>query len=46
ERSTASLAAAVVAVMSGARIIRTHDVKPTVEALKVCYSIQSVTADT
>ncbi|MDH5436064.1 MAG: dihydropteroate synthase [Gammaproteobacteria bacterium] len=46
ERSAASLAAAVVAVMSGARIIRTHDVKPTVEALKVCYSIQSVTADT
>lgn len=46
ERSNASLAAAVIAVMSGVRIIRTHDVRPTVEALKVCYSIQNVTGDT
>lgn len=43
ERANASLAAAVVAVMNGAQIIRTHDVKSTAEALKVCYSIQSVT---
>lgn len=43
ERGHASLAAAVVAVMNGAQIIRTHDVKSTIEAIKVCYSIQSVT---
>jgi dihydropteroate synthase len=46
ERIHAGLAAAVVAVMNGASIIRTHDVKPTVEALKICHSIQSVTEDT
>jgi len=45
ERLHAGLAAATVAVMKGARIIRTHDIKPTVEALKLCYSIQSVTDD-
>lgn len=36
ERMAAGLAAAVVAVMKGAWIIRTHDVAPTVDALKVC----------
>lgn len=35
ERLYGSIAAAVVAVSKGARIIRTHDVKPTVQALTV-----------
>ncbi len=33
------LAAAVVAVVGGARLIRTHDVKPTVDTLKVAAAI-------
>lgn len=36
ERSAAGLAAAVIAVMKGAAIVRTHDVAETVDALKVC----------
>lgn len=36
ERVAAGLAAAVVAVMKGARIVRTHDVAETVDALQVC----------
>lgn len=39
ERLSGSLAAAVVAVMNGARIIRTHDVKATVDALRVTNAI-------
>ena len=39
DRSSGSLAAAVVAVTRGARIIRTHDVKQTVDALKVATAI-------
>jgi dihydropteroate synthase len=35
ERMHASVAAAVIAVMNGAQIVRCHDVGPTVEALKV-----------
>jgi dihydropteroate synthase len=35
ERAAGSLAAALYCVQRGARIVRTHDVKPTVEALKV-----------
>lgn len=35
ERLQGSVAAAVVAVMNGASIVRAHDVKPTVEALKI-----------
>ena len=35
ERLAGSLAAAVVAAINGARIIRAHDVRPTVEALAV-----------
>jgi len=38
-----SIAAAVMAVMAGASIIRVHDVKPTVEALKVATAIMQVT---
>ena len=36
ERVAAGVAAAVVAVMNGARIVRTHDVAETVDALQIC----------
>lgn len=39
ERLHGSIAAAVIAVMHGANIVRVHDVKPTVEALKVCRGV-------
>jgi len=39
QRLSGSLAAAAVAVMNGARIIRAHDVKATVDALKVTNAI-------
>ena len=39
ERLHASVAAAVIAVMNGARIIRCHDVAATSEALKVAHSV-------
>lgn len=39
DRLSGSLAAAVVAVMNGGRIIRAHDVKATVDALKVTDAI-------
>jgi dihydropteroate synthase len=35
QRVTASVAAALLAVERGARVLRVHDVRPTVEALKV-----------
>lgn len=41
ERLAASLAANVLAVLNGARIIRTHDVAATVEALQVVERVQS-----
>ncbi len=40
ERLYASLAAAVMAVERGASIIRVHDVKPTVDALKVVNAVK------
>ncbi len=40
-RVTGSVAAAVVAVMQGAAIIRAHDVRETVEALKVASAVLS-----
>lgn len=40
ERMTASIAAAIWAVQQGACIVRTHDVKETVEALKVLQAIK------
>ena len=43
ERLAGSLAAAVVAAWGGARIIRTHDVRETVQALRVCAAV--LTAD-
>jgi dihydropteroate synthase len=39
-RLAASLAAAVLAAELGARVVRVHDVRPTVEALKVWGAIQ------
>lgn len=42
ERVAAGLAAAVVAVMKGARIVRTHDVAETVDALQVCRQLQQL----
>lgn len=39
ERLSGSLAAAVMAVMNGARIIRAHDVKATVDALRVASAV-------
>jgi dihydropteroate synthase len=35
ERIHASIAASMVSVMKGANIVRVHDVKPTVDALKI-----------
>ncbi|CCD29483.1 Dihydropteroate synthase (DHPS) (Dihydropteroate pyrophosphorylase) [Candidatus Glomeribacter gigasporarum BEG34] len=40
ERLAASIAAAVCAAQRGARIIRVHDVGPTVDALKIGYEVQ------
>lgn len=39
ERLSASVAAAVIAVMQGARIIRAHDVKATVDAVKIAQAV-------
>jgi len=39
QRLNGSIAAAVIAVMNGARIIRAHDVKATVDALKVAQAV-------
>lgn len=41
DRMAASIAASVVAAMNGANIFRVHDVKATVDALKVVAAIQS-----
>jgi dihydropteroate synthase len=43
ERLIGSVAAAVVAVMEGAAIIRVHDVRETVDALKVVDAVRSAT---
>lgn len=40
DRLAGSLAAAVVATMKGASIIRTHDVAETVDAIKVCNALK------
>ena len=40
ERLYGSIAAHVIASTQGASIIRTHDVKPTVEALKIVTAVQ------
>ena len=43
ERVSGSLAAAVIAAWNGASIVRVHDVRQTVEALKVAMAIKSET---
>jgi dihydropteroate synthase len=43
ERLYGGLAAAVIAAWQGAKIIRTHDVKATVEALHICHSVLETT---
>jgi len=40
QRVTGSVSAAVIAAMKGAAIIRVHDVRPTVEALKIVSAIR------
>jgi len=42
ERLSGSLATAVIAALNGAKIIRVHDVRPTVDALTVTQNIKSV----
>ena len=39
ERMPASIAAAVIAQLNGARIIRVHDVKETVDALRITSAV-------
>ena len=39
ERAVAGVAAAVIGVMKGACIVRTHDVEATVDAMKVCRAL-------
>jgi dihydropteroate synthase len=39
DRLSGGLAAAAIGVMHGARIVRTHDVAETVDALKVCNEV-------
>ena len=41
ERIYASIAASVVAVMKGANIVRVHDVKPTIDALKIVQAVMN-----
>jgi len=41
ERLHASLAAAVLSWQKGAKVFRVHDVKPTLDALKVCMAVDS-----
>jgi dihydropteroate synthase len=45
ERLSASVAAALMAVERGARLVRVHDVKATVDALKVWQAVQAVTSE-
>jgi dihydropteroate synthase len=41
DRVAASVAAALMAVERGARVVRVHDVKATVDALRVWQAVQS-----
>ena len=45
ERMPASVAAAVIAVMKGAQIIRAHDVQATVDGLRVARAVKEASAD-
>ncbi len=42
DRVPGSIAAAVIGVMHGARLVRTHDVAETVDALKICNEVLKV----
>ncbi|MHC4698537.1 MAG: dihydropteroate synthase [Planctomycetota bacterium] len=42
-RESASLACAAIAVMAGASIIRAHDVRPTVQVIRLCTAIRGAT---
>ncbi len=42
-RQAGSLACAAIAVMAGASIIRTHDVGPTVEVIRLCTAVRDAT---
>ncbi|MEG0068136.1 MAG: hypothetical protein RR740_26465, partial [Pseudomonas sp.] len=44
ERVAASVAAHLIAVQRGARIVRVHDVAATVDALKVWQAVEAVPA--
>ena len=39
QRQAGSLACAVIAALAGAAIVRTHDVRPTVEAVRLCVAV-------
>jgi dihydropteroate synthase len=45
ERLPASIAAAVIAVMKGATIVRVHDVRETVDALRVAAAVRERDGD-
>jgi dihydropteroate synthase len=45
ERVSASVAAALIAVDRGARLVRVHDVKATVDALKIWQTVQAATSE-
>ncbi|HSH29041.1 MAG TPA: dihydropteroate synthase, partial [Thiohalobacter sp.] len=40
QRLHPSVALAVIAVMQGARLVRVHDVAPTVQALAMCVAVE------
>lgn len=42
-REAGSLACAAIAVMAGACIIRTHDIRPTVEVIRLCTAVRDAT---
>ena len=42
ERQAAGIAAAVIALLQGVNIIRTHDVADTVDAVKVCLAVKNI----
>ena len=45
DRTASSVSAAVVAVMNGAQIVRSHDVKETVDALRIVSAVMEATDD-
>ena len=45
DRMASSISAAVIAVMNGAQIVRSHDVKETVDALRIASAVMEATND-